>query len=105
MKTPITILLLALTLTFYSQNPPMLNVWLITPSVVCPGDSFKLNYKITDPNINSTVTAVDIPIDAPLLSLWKGSYTLLKQRPKEAWPQITGDSTYYIYLKIPLNRA
>lgn len=95
--------LIFLALAFFCQaqtHNPQAHVLRITPSIVCPGDSIKVDFKITAPT-NSNVLLPFI-LRSPGTVVWQGDYHLLLQFPKETFaPLAITDSCYYIKFKVP----
>jgi hypothetical protein len=102
MKSTLALLLISAFAFAQPSQVPTLSVWRITKDTLCVKDSFKLNYKITPPGIQ-TNTLIGIVVNNPNDTIWKGNYKTLEKRPKEMLPGLTSpnDSTNYIWLKLP----
>jgi hypothetical protein len=103
MKTIITFSLIALSL--FSLAQPTVYVWRATPDTVCAGDSIKIDYKSIWPNQPDNTTSYFFLSPGPTMT-WSGNWSILKARPKEHYPAlVTGDSTNWIKVKVPLTVA
>lgn len=102
MKT--TLIFLLLSFTIFAQSPPMINVWRITPTVVCVGDSFKVDYKVSPPiPAIASNTLTFVYLNSPNDTLFKGDYKLMEKNKKEHYTGLNvGDSTYYVWYKMSL---
>lgn len=73
-------------------------VWGIRPDSICPGDSFTVLYKIS-PSVN-VPTIPNINLTAGTNTIWSGTGSYLKSRPKEKWPT-SPDSVFVLTIKTP----
>lgn len=106
MKTTLISILLFIQVSAYSQLQAKLNVWKITPTSFCPGDTFRVSYKITPPSaVVQTISLIGIVMGNPIDTLWKGNFQYLQAQPYHKDPTFFGDSAHYIWIKMPITKT